>query len=688
MDKQKKLETEYEDLLAGSMALYGELFILDVEKGVYTIYKMDKMMSQVVTDTDFARFNLDYGKRLIHPEDRELFFQCFKLENIREKIKAGEERIAADIRRMSAEGEYRWCELAAIRFNKGYDRNKMVMSFRDIDELKKARAEREQANQRFTNAVFNTYDAIYEGEICSNKIYIWKNPGDKIPGFYQAENIDKQVQHALDTSVHPDYREQFAWFLNRENMEREFRSGRTEIFFEVPRLSKKGEYRWFSFQLQLLELTPDSVHVMYYIRDVDDLKKEEKRKQEELQQALFMAEQANAAKTDFLSRMSHDIRTPMNAIIGMSTIAAENTHNPSMVEECLQKIDISARFLLALINDILDMSKIESGKIALREQELDFEKLVDDVSVICQYQAESRQQDFQARIGTNVHRYYIGDSLRLNQIFTNLTSNAVKYTPEGGSIRLTVQAGEIDAASGIQWLTIKVGDNGIGMSKEFMKHLFEPFEQEDTGSGRVFAGTGLGLSITLNLIKLMGGTIGVRSIQNKGSVFTVRIPLKTGYRENAQSIPSLQPAVRFPLKRVGNQKGVRRHYFHQEKLLLVEDNDINMQIAKTLLEMQSLVIHMARNGKEAVDLFDQSEPGTYKAVLMDIRMPVMDGLEATRCIRALEREDAKDVPIIAMTANAFQDEQEEAKAAGITRYLTKPIDAEEMYHCLEQVLYS
>lgn len=284
-------------------------------------------------------------------------------------------------------------------------------------------------------------------------------------------------------------------------------------------------------------------------------------------------------------------------------------------------------------------------------------------------------------MGQNVKRYYMGDSLRLNQILINLTCNAFKYTPEYGKIRLTIEAAE--GPKGKQWFTARISDNGIGISEEFLKRMYEPFEQENVSGGRIFEGSGLGLSIALNLIKLMGGTISVKSGMGEGTTFTVKIPLEAA-DEECTGDEAVQALLGGALQITRENHSVKEYQFHHERILLVEDNQINMEIAETLLTMQGLVVETAVNGRDAVDKFIESAPGTYQAVLMDIRMPVMDGLEATRIIRSLKREDAGSIPIIAMTANAFVDEQEEALAMGISDYLTKPVDAEEMYVHLAQ----
>lgn len=674
VDERKKLEIEKNDLLSSIMMILGELFVLDLKTGNYLVYKMDESVERIADENNFDQFCTRYGQILIHPLDRKKFYEAFLVENIRKQIGEGKNRIVAEVRRKDINGNFRWCELMGTLLEErpGVG-HRVILTFRDVDELRRARREEKYANQRFITAVNNSYDAIYEGELCSDQLYLWKNENGKLKDFVFHSTISGQLNWAVEYSVHPDYKEEFFRVFRRENLEKGFRQGKTEISLQVPRRAKSGIYRWFSLQVQLLEITPTAVKVMFYLKDVDDVKQEEKQKREALQKALYAAEQASVAKTDFLSRMSHDIRTPMNVIMGMSQIALNSLDNPGKIEECLNKIDISADFLLSLINDVLDMSKIENGKMTVLERKIDFNRFLENILSLCQNQAESKQQKFYFEIGKQVNSYYIGDSLRLNQIILNLTSNAFKYTQEGGEISLKIDADKEE--NGKQKLYITVSDNGIGMSEEFMKRMFEPFEQEHSDEGRVFEGTGLGLSIIRNLVELMGGTISVTSEQGNGSCFLLTLYLK----------PVREDLEKGEKRKQENEEGRKRHY-RNNRILLVEDNALNREISETLLEMEGLLVETAENGKIAVEKFRVSEPGAYGLIFMDIRMPVMNGLEATKQIRALPREDASRIPIIAMTANAFQEEEKEALEAGINGYLTKPVERKQMILQLEQYL--
>ena len=388
-----------------------------------------------------------------------------------------------------------------------------------------------------------------------------------------------------------------------------------------------------------------------------ELYQEIQEKNDELRTTAKKAEAAADAKSEFLSRMSHDIRTPMNAIMGLLHLAKEET-DAEKVRSYLDKMDASSKFLLGLINDILDLSKIESGEMTLHEGTLTKKEFSDSIQTVIKPLIDEKHIHFRFEMNTEIECIKV-DHLRFNQIFFNLLSNAAKFTPPGGSIEflsetLETKEREKNGKAGIRFY---VRDNGIGMSEEFLKHLYDPFTQEASELGEEIRGTGLGLPIVKSLVDAMGGTIGVKSELGKGTEFTVDL-----YVEQAEA-PAGGDAAE---PKVKSLKGVR--------ILLVEDNELNTYVAKTILEGLSCMIDTAENGKEALQKFAQSADAYYNIILMDVHMPVMDGLEATRRIRALQRKDAAFVPIIAMTANAFDKEKKETRDAGMNDHVAKPID--------------
>lgn len=542
----------------------------------------------------------------------------------------------------------------------------------------------------------------------------------------------------------------------------------------------------------------------YKLRNEYLINDELKRQQKILQDALLVAQKANDAKRDFLSRMSHEIRTPMNAIIGMSAIAFNYLDDKKRTADCLSKITFSSKHLLMLLNDVLDMSKIENGKLNIRQELFDLKNLVTSLADINYGLATAKGLSFEIVISGFKDELLLGDSMRVNQILLNLLSNAIKFTPKGGSVKLEIRM--LRSASDKIWLRFIVKDSGIGMKKEFLEHLYEPFEQADNGIARKYGGTGLGMAITKNLVAIMDGTIEVESQEGAGTTFMVDLPFgvskvdkKTaaemeemrvlvvdddndtcehavvllkgmgvnvdwalngfeaiekvrsaceddgrcydvcfidwcmpeldgietarrmrryvgpdvliiiisaydwsGIEEQAKAAGvnafiakpffasnlyntlltvSRKPELGFSA--VGNKE---TYDFGGKKVLLVEDNELNMEIASELLKFVNLQVEHAENGKVAVDIFRNSKEKEYALIFMDIQMPLMNGYDAARCIRSSEHPAAGTIPIIAMTANAFNDDVQAAFDAGMNGHLAKPIDVEVLYKTIARYI--
>ena len=397
----------------------------------------------------------------------------------------------------------------------------------------------------------------------------------------------------------------------------------------------------------------------------NELNMEIRNKNEELQIIAKKAENATHAKSEFLSRMSHDIRTPMNAIIGLTHLAQEED-DMEQVRRYLHDIDTSSDFLLGLINDILDMSKIENGDLTLNADAFQKNEFVDAINTVIKPLMDAKKIHFVFRMGSSVECLYV-DRLRFNQIFFNLLSNAAKFTPMGGCVEfISENLPPKDDKVGIRFY---VRDNGIGMSEEFLEHLYDPFSQEHTKMGEKETGTGLGLPIVKSLVDAMGGTISVTSQVGKGTEFIVELYLP---------LADVKEEVVIDYSIADNLKEAR--------ILLVEDNRINIEVAQMLLERVGCKVEIARDGQEAVECFAHSSQNHFEAILMDVRMPVLDGIEATKQIRALDRTDALDVPIIAMTADAFEEEQKKTIEAGMNYHLSKPINPELLYGVLSKYL--
>ena len=390
------------------------------------------------------------------------------------------------------------------------------------------------------------------------------------------------------------------------------------------------------------------------------------RKNEELEVIAKKAESAAHAKTEFLSRMSHDIRTPMNAIIGLTHLAREEK-DLTVIQEYLQNIESASDFLLGLINDILDMSKIENGDLTLKEDSFSREEFINSINTVIKPLMNKRNLTFIFEMPESIDCIRV-DRLRFSQVFFNLLSNAAKFTPTGGTVEFTAEVlpEKKDQKVGLRFY---IKDNGIGISEEFLPHLYDPFSQERTEMGDKVKGTGLGLPIVKSLVDIMGGPIDVHSCLGKGTEFIVEMYV---------------PLADTDVQADGTQ--VSLDVLRNVKVLLVEDNEINTYVAQILLEKVGCEVVIAKNGKEAVDQFAASVIGDIKAILMDVRMPIMDGLEATRHIRAMERADAARIPIIAMTAEAFDEERQKTINAGMNYHLSKPINPDLLYQVLVEQL--
>ena len=414
---------------------------------------------------------------------------------------------------------------------------------------------------------------------------------------------------------------------------------------------------------------PRYIHVTGFINDAQGAKKcivdlsdrtGEHQTMLAVEAALEVAEKASKAKTDFLSNMSHDIRTPMNAIIGITTLMKNELHQPEKLAEHLGKLENSGQLLLGIINDILDMSRIESGKTTLNVEKMNLPQQISRLDSIIHQQAGQRRQTF--TVNTLVqHENVLADPNRLNQVLMNILSNAVKYTPTGGHIRLEVE--ELTHTEHYAKYRFVVQDDGIGMSEDFQKTLFDPFTREEKSGINKVQGTGLGMAITRSIVDLMGGSISVESASGKGTRFEVvlelPIDIETDTAQKAQALPEEEDAVS-PLSGM--------------KFLCAEDNALNAEILQMLLETKGASCTICSNGQEIVDAFASVRPGEYDMILMDVQMPVMDGLEATRRIRNGENPLGRTIPILAMTANAFLEDMQKSKEAGMDEHLSKPVD--------------
>ena len=394
--------------------------------------------------------------------------------------------------------------------------------------------------------------------------------------------------------------------------------------------------------------------------------------EDEMEEYRRKLEEASRAKTAFLSNMSHEIRTPMNAIIGLNSLALEDAGLSQTTRDHLLKIGTSAHHLLGVINDILDISRIESGSMSLKNAKFPFAQELEQVNAIVTAQCRDKGIHYTCSVKDGVADYYVGDDMKLRQILINILGNAVKFTPEGGSVSLAVEALAGDGEK--RPLRFTITDTGIGIGKEFLPRMFDAFTLEDESYTSKHGSTGLGLSITKSFVELMDGHIDVESEKGVGSKFIVTVTLQESPRHGDEHEASGAPQEKPRATLAGRM------------ILLAEDVPVNAEIMTMVLSMREMKVERAENGRIAVEMFKSHEPGYYSAILMDVRMPEMDGLEATRVIRSMDREDAKSIPIIALTANAFDEDVQNSLQAGLNAHLSKPVEPDLLYATLEGLL--
>jgi len=467
------------------------------------------------------------------------------------------------------------------------------------------------------------------------------------------------------------------------------------------RASHNGVIMYYEMKIVRASNQQSNHGVVLGLRSVDEETRKDMEQKRLMKDALIQADQANQAKSTFLSNMSHDIRTPMNAIIGFTTLAINHIDQKDQLKEYLEKILASGDHLLSLINHVLDMSRIESGKMHLTERVCNLPEFLGNLESIIQTDANAKDLELHISIDNLINEDVCCDQVRLNQVLLNMLSNSIKYTQRGG--RISLQVTEQPASlSGYGNYIFRIRDNGIGMSPEFLARVFDPFEREQNTTISRIQGTGLGMSITKNIVELMNGNIEIQSEQGKWTEVTIFLPLRlntppegrktespqcgqnaptaddTPNAGQGETAPSPTPYMADEPKGLSQLQGTR--------ILLVEDNELNQEIAQIILEDAGFQVDLAENGEIALEKIIKAEAGYYQVILMDIQMPVMDGYEATRAIRSLEDVKLASVPILAMTANAFEEDKKEALRCGMNGHIAKPIEMKKLFETLEQIL--
>ena len=481
------------------------------------------------------------------------------------------------------------------------------------------------------------------------------------------------IEPLVRSHFHPDDSAKILEHFSLSGLRRQKKDRHIDFALECRSRLFGSEYRWTAFNSTLLAQSDGYHQIILTLRDIHEDKLKELREQQALQEAFDAAKAANMAKNEFLSRMSHDIRTPMNAIMGMTAIAGKYLDDKDRIQDCLAKITTASNHLLNLINEVLDMAKIESGKLNLLEEDFSISAMLQELLDLINPQLLVKKHHFTLTKAPELRDNVLGDKLRLKQLLLNILANAIKYTPPYGSISLEVRETHSRLHDTIGYEFI-ITDNGIGMDSEFAAKIFEPFARASDSRTSEIEGTGLGMTIALNIARMMNGTIDVQSTLGKGSAFKATVYLRP--HQQIRSSKASAPAAGIDSLQKISCRG--------KQVLLVEDNELNLEIAVELLKYAGLNITTAKNGLEGLDKFKAAPPGTYALILMDIQMPVMNGLEAAKAIRALPVNDAQTVPIVAMTANAFPEDIAATLQAGMNEHLSKPIDLEQFHSILQK----
>ena len=615
-------------------------------------------------------------RTVVDEKDAGRFFQTMALDHIRQKALSTEDYAEEICQYRTREDPPRWLEQHVVYSRQAGEMMVNILG-RDVT-AEKSREAVQQENVQEKLDIIRSLSSMFFA------MYYVDLQGDTLQGVTQLREVEELVgQRArysaairsyAETFIHPDDREEYLSAMHPANLIEQLSASHPFLAVEYRKLPSSDveplpdQCDWVRSTAVLVrnDSSGRPLTALYAAQDVTESKQKEAREHRALLEACQAAGHANAAKSDFLSRMSHDIRTPMNGIMGMTNIALSHLDDPERVEDCLRKIVISSRHLLNLVNEVLDMSQIESGRIDLAEERFSISEMIQDLAVILRSPIQEKGHELRVYPLQIEHDAVSGDGSRLRQVFVNILGNSVKYTPPGGLLEIEVR--EKDSRQhGYGCYDFVFRDNGVGMTEEFVQRIFDPYSRAEDSRTSTIEGTGLGMTIAQNIVRMMGGSIAVQSKPGGGSQFTVTIFLRQEDGETAAP-PS----------------GGGELSFQGRRMLLVEDNELNREIACEILLDTGAQVECAGNGKEALDRFLASAPGYYDVILMDIQMPVMNGHEATRAIRGLSRPDAAAIPIVAMSANAFAEDMAASREAGMNEHITKPLDIPRLMQCLDR----
>ena len=656
------------------------VYVVDLNSGKYETLKLTqntnalKMLNETQKPYEtFHDYVAQYAKEYVPEDERAEFLKCFSYPYLKEQL-CSTERFVFHYRSFPNAGDRQYFEVQAVKLDSEADQSEFIIlvGIRHIDEvllkekqiqdrLKKALEEAKLKNE-IISAIGKSYDYISRFDLEADTYEVVSGE-ENFPGIAKHRGcLSKDLRHNCEQLVAEEYLEGFLTFCDVSTMAERLQN---EESLSMEYRTTNGEWRRTRLIVKKRDEHGRVTHVLCAVRSIND----EKRKEQQLALRAAEAKHETAMKTRFLSNMSHDIRTPMNGIIGLLDMAEEFPDDLQMQEKCRKKIRELSKYLLSMVNDILDMNKLQSGDIANQDMTFDIADMLRTVNEAAQIKAEEKQIEYivEWEKSSYPHPYLVGNPLFTARILSILADNAIKFSHIGSTISVNCNEEQLDDKNVICEFVCK--DHGIGMSKEFTEHAFELFSQENESSRTRYEGTGLGLAIAKKLTDRLHGTICLESEKGVGTTATVRIPFKIGTPDDIKVVRDYKTI---------SLQGLR--------VLLVEDNDLNMEIARFILEDQGMIVEGAVNGQEAVELFERSEPGYYSVILMDIMMPVLNGLDATRKIRTLKRTDAETIPVIAMSANVFSDDMIRSRLAGMNAHLAKPLDRKKIVETIQKCL--
>lgn len=683
LNTQQDMSSEDMYVLKKLFTEYVSLYRLELNSGKYEILRLieNTNAKQIVGEeyrifADYDEFTRRYAETFIPETEQEEFLDWHKCENLKKRIQE-KGSLTYYYHSVSKDGKDSYYEAYAVKGKANGENFYIFLGYRNVDgilykekaiqeQLQKALDEAKLSNE-IIEAIARSYQYISRIDISKDWFEEISNRAAENMNYKKSGEVSSENRNTCKMFVAEEYQEAFLKFTDITTLPVRMKNEET-IVMEYQ--MKDGNWHKLRFIEKKRDKDGNLTHVLCAIRSISDVKK----KEQELLQQVAEARKDAALKSRFLSNMSHDIRTPINGIIGMTELADRYPDNPEIQKKCREKLVESARHLVSMVNDILDMNKLETEQFVENDIPFNLAAVLNRVNTDQQMQAGKKKIDYVVDWEKSElnHMYLTGNPVYIEKLLTVITDNAVKFTKPGGNV--SVWCREISEDDERAVYEFGCSDNGIGMSEEFAGHAFEMFSQENKTSRTQYEGTGLGLAIAKKITERLGGTIKIKSKKGCGTTVTMTIPFKTGVQNLMQYTENV------------NTESTEDIPLEGLHALIAEDNELNLEIAKFMLEEKGICVECAADGKEAVAKFEESEPGYYDVIFMDIMMPYMNGWDATRKIRTLQRPDADKIPIIAMSANAFAEDIINSHISGMNWHLTKPIDADKLMTALKECI--